>query len=196
MLGCKLGCHELNRGSGFHSGIPPPPLPSSMYCPSSNGVTVETLRSRGVGLMSRLLWYDKRQFRQFLKVLVETRDIHFLITFFHSYLVFCNDPTNPFSFTGANHNSSCKLLLPLHASLSPKTLNSSAVHNNFSVCNIFQSWFCCSTCAPQISCSRVHTQITSCKEGRREGGIFNGALQDMLTLKSQCMWCSYIKNVA
>ena len=61
--------------------------------------------------MSRLLWYDKRQFRQFLRNLVETRDLHFLITFFHGYLAFCSDPTNPFSFTGSNQSASGKIML-------------------------------------------------------------------------------------
>jgi hypothetical protein len=118
VLGCKFGCHENNRGSGFHSSAPPPP-PSSGYCSLSNGITVETLRSRGVGLLSRLLWYDKRQFRQFFRILVETRDIQFLITFFHGYLAFCSDPTNPFSFTGSNQSSNCKFkkLINFHFSL-------------------------------------------------------------------------------
>ena len=59
--------------------------------------TCETLRNRGVALLSRLLWYDKKQFRQFLANLVESRDLTFLMPFLHGYLTFCGDPQNPFS---------------------------------------------------------------------------------------------------
>jgi hypothetical protein len=65
ILGCKYGCHEGGRGASAS-------VPSSY---AGNGVSLDALRSRGVGLLSRLLWYDKRQFRQFLRLLVDSRDI-------------------------------------------------------------------------------------------------------------------------
>lgn len=99
ILGCKHGCHDATRGSM----IPPAPSSSALM---PNGVTIDTLRSRGIGLLSRLLWYDKKQFRQFLRLLVDSRDITFLMPFFHGYLAFCSDPTNPFFFAGSNQPSS------------------------------------------------------------------------------------------
>ena len=86
ILGCKHGCHDYlrstgNRGVGGHLNIS----------------SIETLRSRGEALLSRLLWYDKKQFRQFIMMLVENRELPFLIPFLHGYLSFCGDPLNPFS---------------------------------------------------------------------------------------------------
>ena len=54
-------------------------------------------RSQCVSLMSRLHWLDKKQFCKFMKSLVENRSVHFLLSFFHSYLGFCSDLGNPFS---------------------------------------------------------------------------------------------------
>ena len=47
--------------------------------------------------MSRLHWLDKKQFCKFMKSLVENRSVHFLLSFFHSYLGFCSDLGNAFS---------------------------------------------------------------------------------------------------
>ena len=52
----------------------------------------ESHRSRSISLLSRLLWYDKVQFKRFIGILVNTRDISFLLSFFHSYLGFCVEP--------------------------------------------------------------------------------------------------------
>ena len=89
-LGCKNGCHDSMRPTGH--GVGGGHLTIS---------TVETLRSRGEALLSRLLWYDKKQFRQFIGMLVVNRDLQFLIPFMHGYLNFCGDPLNPFSTTSS-----------------------------------------------------------------------------------------------
>ena len=89
-LGCKNGCHDSMRPTGH--GVGGGHLTIS---------TVETLRSRGEALLSRLLWYDKKQFRQFIGMLVVNRDLPFLIPFLHGYLNFCGDPLNPFSTTSS-----------------------------------------------------------------------------------------------
>ncbi len=43
----------------------------------------EALRVQAISLLSRLMWYDKRQFKGFLGVLVQTRDVHFIVAFLH-----------------------------------------------------------------------------------------------------------------
>ena len=93
ILGCKLGCHDASR-------------PQTMHLIGGHLTTasIETLRSRGEALLSRLLWYDKKQFKQFVAMLVESRDITFLVRFMHGYLSFCGDPYNPFS-TSSTANS-------------------------------------------------------------------------------------------
>ena len=88
ILGCKHGCHDGMRAPVRQQSSVGSQIPIS---------TCETLRNRGVALLSRLLWYDKKQFRQFLANLVESRDLTFLMPFLHGYLTFCGDPQNPFS---------------------------------------------------------------------------------------------------
>lgn len=55
---------------------------------------LEAQRTKAISLLSRLLWYDKAQFKRFICILVNTRDIAFLLSFFHAYLGFCVDPTS------------------------------------------------------------------------------------------------------
>ena len=87
ILGCPHGCHDMARPSRGQGGV-------GSQVPVSS---VETLRHRGMALLSRLLWYDKKQFKQFVSNLSEERDLTFLLTFLHGYLGFCVDPHNPFS---------------------------------------------------------------------------------------------------
>ena len=68
ILGCNYGCHESLRPPGGVGGV-------GVQVPISN---VETLRNRGVALLSRLLWYDKKQFKQFLAMMADNRDLSFL----------------------------------------------------------------------------------------------------------------------
>lgn len=42
-----------------------------------------------MSLLSRLLWYDRAQFKRFLVLMVNTRGIGFLVGFLHGYLGFC-----------------------------------------------------------------------------------------------------------
>ena len=55
------------------------------------------IRSQCVSILSRLHWLDKKQFRNFMKDLVDNRNVAFLLSFFHSYLGFCSEASNPFS---------------------------------------------------------------------------------------------------
>lgn len=55
------------------------------------------IRSQCVSILSRLHWLDKTQFRNFMKDLVDNRNVSFLLSFFHSYLGFCSEASNPFS---------------------------------------------------------------------------------------------------
>ena len=84
----------------------PPGGAGGVHVPVSS---TETLRNRGVALLSRLLWYDKKQFKQFMATLAENRDLTFLVTFLHGYLGFCADPNNPFSTSATNVSSSTLL---------------------------------------------------------------------------------------
>ena len=86
-LGCQHGCHNSIR-PGHHS-IAANTTPS--------GGDVSALRARGIAILSRLLWYDKKQFKAYLTMFVETKPITFLLNFHHGYLSFCCDPTSPFS---------------------------------------------------------------------------------------------------
>ena len=54
-------------------------------------------RSQCVSLLSRLHWLNKKQFRSFMKDLVDNQSIIFLLSFFHSYLGFCSEINNAFS---------------------------------------------------------------------------------------------------
>ena len=45
----------------------------------------------------RLLWYDKRQFKRYMSILVDVREVPYLVNFMHGYLGLCVDNTNPFS---------------------------------------------------------------------------------------------------
>ena len=62
-----------------------------------SGGDISALRTRGVAILSRLLWYDKKQFKAYLTLCVETKTITFLLNFLHGYLSFCCDPTSPFA---------------------------------------------------------------------------------------------------
>ena len=55
----------------------------------------EVLRSQAISLLSRLLWYDRAQFKKFLGLLAATREIPFLMGFLHGYLGFCAEPSHP-----------------------------------------------------------------------------------------------------
>ena len=54
-------------------------------------------RSQCVSILSRLNWLDRKQFRIFMKDLIDNKSVQFLLSFFHSYLGFCSEMTNPFS---------------------------------------------------------------------------------------------------
>ena len=62
-----------------------------------SGGDISSLRARGVAILSRLLWYDKKQFKAYLTMFVESKSITFLLNFLHGYLSFCCDSTSPFS---------------------------------------------------------------------------------------------------
>ena len=87
VLGCQHGCHNSIR-PGQHSM-------AANTTPS--GGDISALRTRGVAILSRLLWYDKKQFKAYLTLCVETKTITFLLNFLHGYLSFCCDPTSPFA---------------------------------------------------------------------------------------------------
>ena len=87
VLGCQNGCHNSIR-PGQHSM-------AANTTPS--GGDISALRARGVAILSRLLWYDKKQFKGYLTMFVETKSIPFLLNFLHGYLSFCCDSTSPFS---------------------------------------------------------------------------------------------------
>ena len=55
----------------------------------------EVLRSQAISLLSRLLWYDRAQFKRFLGLLAASREIPFLMGFLHGYLGFCAEPSHP-----------------------------------------------------------------------------------------------------
>ena len=55
----------------------------------------EVLRSQAISLLSRLLWYDRAQFKKFLGLMAATREIPFLMGFLHGYLGFCAEPSHP-----------------------------------------------------------------------------------------------------
>ena len=103
ILGCKHGCHDHLRPQHKQSGV-------GSHVPTS---TTETLRNRGVALLSRLLWYDKKQFRHFVASLVDSRDLAFLMPFLHGYLGFCADPNNPFSTNPLSSLSSSNNAVPV-----------------------------------------------------------------------------------
>ena len=96
ILGCIHGCHEHCRPPGGQGGV-------GAQVPIAKA---DTLRHRGVALLSRLLWYDKKQFKQFVTSMTDDRDLPFLLTFLHGYLGFCADPQNPFSTTVTTGSSS------------------------------------------------------------------------------------------
>ena len=87
VLGCQNGCHNSIR-PGQHSM-------AANTTPS--GGDISALRARGVAILSRLLWYDKKQFKAYLTMFVETKSTPFLLNFLHGYLSFCCDTTSPFS---------------------------------------------------------------------------------------------------
>ena len=87
VLGCQHGCHDSFR-PGQHSM-------AANTTPS--GGDISALRARGVAILSRLLWYDKKQFKSYLQMFVETKSVPFLLNFLHGYLSFCCDATSPFS---------------------------------------------------------------------------------------------------
>ena len=87
VLGCQNGCHNSIR-PGQHSM-------AANTTPS--GGDISSLRARGVAILSRLLWYDKKQFKAYLTMFVESKSITFLLNFLHGYLSFCCDSTSPFS---------------------------------------------------------------------------------------------------
>lgn len=87
VLGCQHGCHNSIR-PGQHSM-------AANTTPS--GGDISALRARGIAILSRLLWYDKKQFKAYLTMFVETKPITFLLNFLHGYLSFCCDSTSPFS---------------------------------------------------------------------------------------------------
>ena len=87
VLGCQHGCHNSIR-PGQHSM-------AANTTPS--GGDISALRARGVAILSRLLWYDKKQFKSYLTMFVETKSITFLLNFVHGYLSFCCDSSSPFS---------------------------------------------------------------------------------------------------
>ena len=62
-----------------------------------SGGDISALRARGVAILSRLLWYDKKQFKSYLQMFVETKSVPFILNFLHGYLSFCCDATSPFS---------------------------------------------------------------------------------------------------
>jgi hypothetical protein len=62
-----------------------------------SGGDISALRARGIAILSRLLWYDKKQFKAYLTMFVETKSIPFLLNFLHGYLSFCCDSTSPFA---------------------------------------------------------------------------------------------------
>ena len=59
--------------------------------------TYNNCRSQCVSILSRLNWLDRKQFRIFMKDLIDNKSVQFLLSFFHSYLGFCSEMTNPFS---------------------------------------------------------------------------------------------------
>ena len=87
VLGCQHGCHNSIR-PGQHSM-------AANTTPS--GGDISALRARGVAILSRLLWYDKKQFKSYLQMFVETKSVPFILNFLHGYLSFCCDATSPFS---------------------------------------------------------------------------------------------------
>lgn len=104
ILGCQFGCHNPLRGGHLQA--------FQQTTPSGNNI--EVLRVKGVALLSRLLWYDKKQFKHYLSVMIESKQLPFLVGFMHGFLSFCNDPTSPFSslyfnppsMQNANNNNS------------------------------------------------------------------------------------------
>ena len=54
-------------------------------------------RSQCVSLLSRLHWLNQKQFKNFMKNLVNNCSVPFLLSFFHSYLGFCSELSNPYS---------------------------------------------------------------------------------------------------
>ena len=43
------------------------------------------------------MWYDKRQFKRYMSILVDVREVPYLVNFMHGYLGLCVDNANPFS---------------------------------------------------------------------------------------------------
>ena len=82
-----------------HSGCPSFYHDSQNHLPTglSTVSPMEPLRLQAISLLSRLLWYDKDQFKRFISILVNTREIQFLLGFLHGYLGFCTEPSNPHS---------------------------------------------------------------------------------------------------
>lgn len=100
IFGCPhQGCPQFNPApGGTNSGnsLHAPPS-GSLGGSGSNlaGGGHEALRSQAISLLSRLLWYDKGQFKKFIGILVNTREMPFLLSFLHGYLGFCLEPVNP-----------------------------------------------------------------------------------------------------
>lgn len=64
---------------------------------SFSNLMYDYCRSQCVSILSRLNWLDRKQFRIFMKDLIDNKSVQFLLSFFHSYLGFCSEMTNPFS---------------------------------------------------------------------------------------------------
>ena len=91
LFGCTHNGCASHTPLGESSSLGPPPPSSTAPAPT------DLLRAQAVSLLSRLMWYDKNQFKKFITLLVQTREIPFLLGFLHSYLGFCTDPSNPHS---------------------------------------------------------------------------------------------------
>ncbi|XP_023346426.1 protein unc-80 homolog [Eurytemora carolleeae] len=74
LLGCPHNCLERNSD---------PPSPK--------------LRIHCMSLLSRLLWFNKKEFKAFISLIISHRSVQFLIGFFHSYLGFCSSIPNMYS---------------------------------------------------------------------------------------------------
>jgi hypothetical protein len=98
--GCSFsGVVNPNDGSG--NTLLPPPSSATQAAPSGPRIAFvftatnkETLRTHAISLLSRLLWYDRVQFKRFIGVLAATKEIPFFMGFLHGYLGFCVEPPN------------------------------------------------------------------------------------------------------
>lgn len=95
MFGCPHPVCASGTTAGDAHTLGPPTL--GMPLGPLGSTTSDLLRSQATTLLSRLLWYDKKQFRRFVCVLVNTRDVSFLLGFLHAFLGFCHELSNPHS---------------------------------------------------------------------------------------------------